>query len=885
MANIFHEKKDIVDAFRKKMELQLFAMKNVVTQTEARQIVLEEWTTVISETTPQPPGIHNPNMLVTNVSPDHEIVAAEMQGFSDPNVADIAAKVYFNNGIIVYNKKFMTYMGLKEQKLLCNSHLVKDFTKSHYTFKVMRMGVWFEMTVPLRAIKVQECITSKLMPGVQFRPDYICIDFSTTPKMPAFSDMTSHFIRERDLDLVKGSDGRLLTRMGTKKTPGEPHTIHCSNFQPIGGQLYKAGYFTAKAWNYKAPTEPGCCGSVLIVENPMIPNKLIGIHQANFGKGTNEATGMVITHEIITDICGPQTYVNGPQLEDIINDSALETLDIMSVPRNAPTGRYMILGELKSNIGTTLKSDLRMTPLFDDPFIHTTEPAVLKATDPRNISGIHPLRNGLQKFDQETGNWNLSHRIKSRTHFLHQILKCDAEYSGPTGYLTVYEAVNGIPGFVEPLNMRTSPGYPYVQQRPPGTLGKLACFKEIGESNTGQILYEPTLELKIEIDKLLTAALGQHKIVSNYFMDWPKDERRPLAKIEVAKTRLFNIHSVAWLIVTKMYAGAFTAAFMQARLKIGSALGINMHGPEVTKLVQHLLSVGNNMADGDVEKWDGGYDFETLFDMAWVVAMWYKKHNPNSDFWGTMTVLLGPTWRIHICGNVVYIVFIGLPSGWYLTAVFNTGGHRIRNYNVWQELTLMKWQEAMRGEEPELHEDVAALWKSLLNLNTLDEYVAQVMGGDDEVQSVSGELAELMNPSDIATVWKNHGIGYVPPQKIAGKTHATSWSTIEDVQFYKCHFKRDEEHQRFWHMAMDTEPCQELINWIRKGQPPIDALQANVRDYQHFSYAHGKEHFERVTTLVRNAAEEKGISLMYSTFEEFDELWKIEHELTVPDFL
>jgi len=344
-------------------------------------------------------------------------------------------------------------------------------------------------------------------------------------------------------------------------------------------------------------------------------------------------------------------------------------------------------------------------------------------------------------------------------------------------------------------------------------------------------------------------------------MDWLKDERRPIEKIYDGKTRMFNIHSVAWLIVNRMYYGAYVACYLATRFPIGSTLGINMHGYDVTEFINYLLEVGDKCWDGDIKKWDGGLDNEVLYDNMLIVAAWLCRYDPTAVYLDIVVVGSSLFWRIHICGNTVYIPYRGMPSGALLTSVFNTGTHNERKYLTWSEIC----RNAQRTE--------------LAYPRHFDNYCREGKNGDDSVGCVSDEVADFYHPDAIQKVFANHGIEFVPPTKIAGAAFG-SFRDITEVQFLKSTFRRDTTHQRFWHMCMEKKTIHELTNWIRRGQLPLDALESNIEDGLTFAYAHGQEYFESFKFAVQNALDSQKIDLLIgTTFEERDTIWKTEHDL------
>ena len=110
----------------------------------------------------------------------------------------------------------------------------------------------------------------------------------------------------------------------------------------------------------------------------------------------------------------------------------------------------------------------------------------------------------------------------------------------------------------------------------------------------------------------------------NAFRDSTKVELRPPTK----NPRMINAYSQKGTINCRRTTLAFVISFMQARLKIGSALGINVHDDEWESLKQMMCSLDRidqrpNKIDADFS----GYDkkkFEQLVDELMItMTMWY----------------------------------------------------------------------------------------------------------------------------------------------------------------------------------------------------------------------------------------------------------------------
>jgi len=785
-----------------------------------------------------------------------------MEASPDSQTAQIMPNVALNMGTIHYGNLWMGYVGLQERKILVNGHLFGDLSLrlSSYTIRIMRLGKEFSVTVKGDNIKRPDKVWDNTTNGWAY-PDYLILDLHESPQVPQFTNITSYFCFERDLDTLDCSSGRMIAKEKNSQSnmSYELNKLELLTnqvmFGPVGGTFY-----SAKQWHYKASTTAGTCGSPIFVYNSRIPRKIVGIHQAAYDN-TNDAYGIIITQEMINRLLGPRTSVDAMSFDDMIGDKQMQ-VGIHREPRILPPGNHLILGTLNKAGTVPRRTDIRATPIFNEVSVHKTEPAILTKRDPRNLTGKHPIEVGITKFNQEAGQWNPTYLKMAVDHYVDESIKYTEEsYGGPKRILTLHEAINGIPGWITPIDMYTSAGYPYSTKRPSNSVGKLFLFDKIGEREDGSPLYEAKAELVEDINYLLEN-VKKYKVVRNYFTDEMKDERRPLEKIKSCKTRIFNTHNVAWQLVTKMYYGAYMAMYMKARTRLSSTLGLNMHGPEVTQLVNHLTEVGNNMFPGDVSRWDGTFDFETSQGCVEVVSRWLTHFHPEYDIWEIKTVGSTFHFRIHIIGDTVYITFIGMPSGKFLTALFNTLGHNIRKVVIIFEVATKK----QRFE--------------VINFKYVRENFRDVRNGDDMLESVSDSMKEWYTVKDIIETWAEHGIEVTAPTKAEGD-FVEDFEPITNVQYLKSTFVPDGRytHPALWKMAMSKVTIEELFNWIRDGSTVEERLEANAHDAMQFAYAHGPKYYNDLRQRALKVLRNKKINIRVPNFEEFDISWLGAHEL------
>jgi len=548
----------------------------------------------------------------------------------------------------------------------------------------------------------------------------------------------------------------------------------------------------------------------------------------------------------------------------MFNDKYLQ-LESGKAPRLIPKGRYTVVGKLENAGHVPRKTDIRPSLIFDEVSKHTTEPAVFTTRDPRNPTGISPTAKGIQKFDNDNPQWDVSIMRHVKKHLLQKIASQEHTYYGPRRILTLDEAINGIPSsdgyYVAPVDMRTSAGFPYTKMRPPRSIGKEWLFELVGARPDGSPIYKAGKQLQEDIDYLIEN-IKKYKIVRNYFTDELKDERRPLEKIQEVKTRVFNTHNVAWQLVSKMYLGSYAAMLTHLRFKIHSSIGINPHGPEVSEVADILNQIGPYKLDLDVEKWDGTYDLITG-EMCVEMAYDWLSQFEEIDRWEFKTAASSFIInRIHVCGDTVYMAFVGMPSGCFVTAIFNTNGHMLRHFSVMMEICLDKKQI------------------KLCQLTEMDKHHYATFLGDDCIAAFSDAFA-WMKVSDITAQWKKHGITVQPPSKITGET-VDEFKPLEECTYLKCSFTRNADHPRFWHMALKKEVILELTNWIRTGGDPYERLESNLSDVARFSLGHGREYSENVIKRIRDAFRKRELPQpMIPSYDELMIEWFSNHGLPV----
>nr|UQB76096.1 RNA-dependent RNA polymerase [Flumine picornavirus 12] len=314
---------------------------------------------------------------------------------------------------------------------------------------------------------------------------------------------------------------------------------------------------------------------------------------------------------------------------------------------------------------------------------------------------------------------------------------------------------------------------------------------------------------------------------------------------------------MAWLIIKKKYFWWLYEYAKTHMTDIRLGIGFNMFGSDVTRLYRHLLSKGpSNCSDGDVKEWDGKFGPDVWDDTseiarrcASVIILKVDKETLRR----IKLIGMSAKYRIHICEDMIYVVIWGMPSGDFLTALFNSIGHLQKDVCIWNIFWL---GQSEKGEKSYSSDD----WIELT-------YCCKM--GDDDINSITDEIKELYTPEARQAIWIALDYEYTD----ATKTGQMRYKDIYEVSFLKCTFQKT-EHQGFVKMGIDQEfVIQELTNWVRTGQDEFDALVSNLEDSLRFSHAYGTETFESYKQQFNNELRKLQRPALTLNYDELEREW------------
>lgn len=606
------------------------------------------------------------------------------------------------------------------------------------------------------------------------------------------------------------------------------YSLHSYGTCPASADVCKHPIRIGNHIEYDLETYGGMCGALLSISNKMIHTKLVGLHVA--GGTQSMALGVLLTRQLleagldthVKEHNIPKSYlIDGrlPHAQTLVNTnvqvSLLDHGDCLSVG-SAPSPAAPIVTQLGPSL------------VFDKVQKHIAKPAHLKPVM-LDEELVDPMLKGIKKI--------MGSQIYVDADLVEAAANDVFQGLGPppsgTGIVHSYEeAIVGIQGdaYKRPINRTTSPGYPYNLDN-----------KEKGKTKwlgNDEVYIVDHPELKRDVEELLEDA--RNAVRGNAIsIATLKDEKRPIAKVDAGKTRVFEACPQHLVIAMRQYFLDFAAHVMRNRIDNGIAVGINPYSLEWTKLAHHLQTKGNNMIAGDFSNFDGSLLMQILVKIVEKINEWY---NDDEESKLIRTVL----WEhisnadILVRGEVIRKTH-SQPSGNPLTVIVNS----LFNGIVMRIAYLMLKKE-----------------HGLPMICDYREHVAEIIYGDDDIKSVSVTVLDWFNQITITEALASFGLTYTDETK-AGTT--LKCKPLEEVAFLKRKFALQKDGT---YMApMDLTNTLEITNWIR-GKAKYASTVENCEQVIRELALHPKDVYEKWSARIRQVLAEVGLNIKVPTYWE-----------------
>lgn len=561
---------------------------------------------------------------------------------------------------------------------------------------------------------------------------------------------------------------------------------------------------------YSCGTTAGDCGSPLMTQDSRFGRPtILGFHTAGTPtgwNGTKNCCGVFISAEEIQDV-----------LECFGEENFVEKLPIMEV--ESFTG-FNTLAELKQP-RVPSKSKLVETPMKQYLWENVMKPAYLThfTRDGQVISPLTIARTGYSHNEIFIDSEILSEITPV---IITHLLQKRQQAPWAPRLLTFEEAVCGVPGvdYVESLNRSTSPGYPYVLSNK--GKGKTQWFGKEGDI---QLDTPKAKEVRQNVEALIEDARNGVRNL-NVFIDYLKDEKRPIAKVEAGKTRQFMACGMDYLIAVKMYFGDYIRHVCQNRILNSIAVGINPFD-EWESLARYMTkNVSPLFTAGDYSKFDAKIPVPIAFEVLKCVEAFYVGSTPE-DRRVRHILFQEIVNSMHLSEGRLYEFIGGNPSGQPFTSIFNS----IAN------LLMLAYNCGCIGKsDPEFD------FKMVFDRTRIQVFGDDNIIGYDPIDSKYWDQQVLEQ-----TIPLNLGMDYTNEIKDSSTVNERS---IFEISFLKRKFKLE---KGVWLCPLDIVTLKETMLW-QKEDTGVEEMKLRIECVLSEFARHGKGVFEEYAPKIVEAS-------------------------------
>nr|DAZ87965.1 TPA_asm: hypothetical protein [Schmimed virus 1] len=578
---------------------------------------------------------------------------------------------------------------------------------------------------------------------------------------------------------------------------------------------------------YLGDTGRGDCGSPIFVNDKSSNKKILGIHIAgSTGKGMLTLLPREYLQEVMAKFFVAQMSVEYPEYDNYIFDplKSLNGNDNIEIVCQLPN-------ELVPQ--QPIKSEIEPSMIYEKIFDHKTIPALLRAVD-----GLDPLRNDLKKqFSKEILEHEriveLAARDLSATYMAYK-----SPYVGK-GALLWEENVNGIDGdnYINALNFQSSLGFPWSVKYK--TKGKALLFDTL--ENNKRVA---KLEL-IEAFELLEKKVKKGMIPSIFFVDTLKDERRPIEKVKLGKTRIFSCGPIEFNMLVRKYFLNFMAHLMHNHVNGEISVGINPHGDEWKIFYEVLKSKGDYWIAGDYAGYDKKLPYQ--FCKAAMVAVHDFYHDETPEEALVRDVLAEAMFSgFHIAEGIIYRAHHGMPSGVPITAVFNS------------IVNCLMFRAAFIRIVHKNNITVDGCYANVMDM--FGQNVSIRAYGDDHILRVNKNCS-FFNMISVSDYYSSIGLEYTTTSK--GNV-TQKFVDDENLTYLKRSFVYRDS---ILFAPLDKISINEMTNWIRKSEDreaaTISNIEAALLELTHYP----RKHWECFYTQVQRACGQAHIKMLATTYD------------------
>lgn len=671
------------------------------------------------------------------------------------------------------------------------------------------------------------------------------------PKFPIFKDIRKFLSLDSDYDTPITSEGILLANPKSGCEFMREVEVDIAGIQSEQVILDNDGTtFTVRdvlVYNY---SKPGVCGSLLVRENHQRP--ILSMHIAGIGEGVSgKGYGILLTQDALRDLC--ENTVVPTQFDDVLYDTVEQAKFVFD--EDIHLYYYGSVPPEKTPY-IPAKSKLVKSLIHGAPGLETNmEPAILDKKDSRYIHQETPLSAGIKKHGVITRDFTVEQINTAKEGLWDNWLSKMKPLVADPKVLTDSQSVIGLDiNHYTGMDLTTSAGYPYTLNKQK-TL-KSDYIKVKRDSALKPIDVESWDDMLITIMTEKREKRKQGIVPHTHFTDTLKDEKRPLEKVlKLGGTRVFCNSPVDYVIECRKYFLHFIAAFMDQRMDLMHAVGINPTSVEWTWLTNNLLAKNGDFCTIDYSNFGPGYNSgvaQAAYELIirWVLEHVHTEEGDTIDERYLRCVVYECLQSIHICNNTVYQQGAGSPSGAVFTTVVNTLVNQLYLIIAWHALVPQSGLQ--------------------LPINTFKNNVSLFCFGDDGIFTVSPEYLEMYNMTTIMDYFNNYGIVATDAQKSGERKIVEK---LSDAQFLKRGFKLHPTKLNTWLPPLKFESIRSCTQWIWKSENMKEATRVNANAALMEAYTHGPIIFEQFKGELNRALRKAKIPSVTGQWEDFDNMF------------
>jgi hypothetical protein len=561
---------------------------------------------------------------------------------------------------------------------------------------------------------------------------------------------------------------------------------------------------------YDADTQTGDCGSLLAYTGDYANSqeRIIGLHMAGFvDGGRKKGLANIVTQEKLRemlDVFGKQPVIHADvSVEgDFFKDEELCHVVVRPDEKNfyAPTKTAICKSKLYGAMAPPTKDVARLAPFMKDGVLQ----------DPRKLAHIRQDSYNVY-IDPDL----LEHVVRDVYRTLSKCVKNKGKK------LSFEEAVRGVNGkkFIRGIPRGTSAG-DYGLDKPEIRSGKKDIFGDDMEySFDSELALELREYVEDKLDEMGESIVPEDRV----FLDFLKDEKLPISKVEIGKTRMISACSLPYTIMYRMYYGWVCNDLMEGRIFNEIAVGTNPYSAEWDILARTMQSKGKKVIAGDFSGYDNSQSGQLIHAVMEVMKrLTGLTSERDLRIMDVMAVTLAQPY--HRSSGFVYELDHGMPSGNPMTSIMNSIFGMIAFRLCWLKCTQGQFISPQ------------------LALKAFNDNVQLLMYGDDNLVNVSDEFIGFFNQKTMMDSFPAFGLKYTSDNK--EDKNPPMWRSIKEVSFLKRTFRFDDTLGRYV-CPLDLSTIDSMLDYTKRGGSSDSITLDNCENAMREWSLHGRKLYER----------------------------------------